>query len=119
MRMALVAIISNGDEAIAKKGTIHISAQPIHSTDLDPAIGSELKSGEYVCLQVHDTGRGMDDDTLRRIFQPFFSTKFEGRGLTMAAVFGIIKNHNGWIVVSSKPRQGTTVDIYLPLVVKA
>jgi signal transduction histidine kinase len=119
MRMALLAIISNADEAIANKGTIHISTHPIHSSDLDPAFGSELASGEYVCVQVHDSGRGMDDDTLRRIFQPFFSTKFEGRGLTMAAVFGIIKNHNGWIVVSSKPRQGTTVDIYLPLVAKA
>jgi signal transduction histidine kinase len=115
MRMALLAIISNADEAIVDNGTIHIDAQLVHSNDLDPAIGSELKPGEYVRLRVCDTGRGMDDETLRRIFQPFFSTKFEGRGLTMAAVFGIIKNHNGWIVVTSKLQYGTTVDIYLPL----
>jgi signal transduction histidine kinase len=115
MRMALLAIISNGDEAIANEGTIHISAHAVHSGDLEPAIRSELKSGEYVCVSIRDSGRGMDDDTLRRIFQPFFSTKFEGRGLTMAAVFGIIKNHSGWIAVTSKLRHGTTVDIYLPL----
>jgi signal transduction histidine kinase len=114
MRMALLAIISNADEAITDEGTIHISGQPVHSSNLDPAIGSELKSGEYICLSIRDTGRGMDDDTLRRIFQPFFSTKFEGRGLSMAAVFGIVRNHNGWIVVTSKLRHGTVVDIYLP-----
>lgn len=114
MRMALLAVISNADEAISEKGTIHISCRPVSSSSLDPAIGSELKSGEYICLSIRDTGRGMDDDTLRRIFQPFFSTKFEGRGLSMAAVFGIVKNHDGWITVTSKPRHGTTVDIYLP-----
>jgi C4-dicarboxylate-specific signal transduction histidine kinase len=115
MRMALVAIISNGDEAIADEGTIHVGTHTVHTNDLEPAIGSELKSGKYVCVSIRDSGRGMDEDTLRRIFQPFFSTKFEGRGLTMAAVFGIIKNHSGWIAVTSKPGNGTTVDIYLPL----
>jgi signal transduction histidine kinase len=115
MRMALLAIISNADEAITDEGTIHISGQPVHSSSLDPAIGSELKSGEYIRLSIRDTGRGMDDDTLRRIFQPFFSTKFEGRGLSMAAVLGIVRNHNGWITADSKLRHGTTVNIYLPL----
>jgi signal transduction histidine kinase len=115
MRMALLAIISNADEAISDKGTIHISNGLVHSSNLDPMIGAELQSGEYVCLSIRDTGRGMDDDTQRRIFQPFFSTKFEGRGLSMAAVFGIVKNHYGWITVTSRPEHGTTVDIYLPL----
>lgn len=115
MRMALLAIISNADEAISDKGTIQIGSRVVHSSNLDPVIGSELNSGEYICLSIQDTGRGMDDDTLRRIFQPFFSTKFEGRGLSMAAVFGIVKNHNGWITVTSRIQHGTTVDIYLPL----
>lgn len=115
MRMALLAIISNADEAISEKGAIQIGSRVVHSSSLDPVIGSELDSGEFICLSIRDTGRGMDDDTLRRIFQPFFSTKFEGRGLSMAAVFGIVKNHNGWITVTSKLQHGTTVDIYLPL----
>ena len=115
MRMALLAIISNADEAISDSGDIHISSRPVHSSSLNPAIGFELKPGEYVCLSLRDTGRGMDEDTLRRIFQPFFSTKFEGRGLSMAAVFGIVKNHQGWITVTSKLKHGTTVEIYLPI----
>jgi signal transduction histidine kinase len=115
MRMALLAIISNADEAISDNGTIHISSRPVHSNSLDPRIGSELQPGEYICLSIRDDGRGMDEDTQRRIFQPFFSTKFEGRGLSMAAVFGIIKNHHGWITVTSGLEHGTTVDIYLPV----
>jgi signal transduction histidine kinase len=115
MRMALLAIISNADEAIADNGAIYVSSRTVHSSSLNPAIGSELQPGEYICLSIRDTGRGMDEDTLRRIFQPFFSTKFEGPGLSMAAVFGIVKNHSGWITVTSKPRHGTTVDIYLPI----
>jgi signal transduction histidine kinase len=115
MRMALLAIISNADEAISDNGTIHISSRSVHSSSLDPAIGSELQPGEHICISIRDDGRGMDEDTQRRIFQPFFSTKFEGRGLSMAAVFGIIKNHYGWITVTSELQQGATVDIYLPL----
>ena len=115
MRMALLAVISNADEAISDNGTIHISSRQVHSSSLDPAIGAELQPGEYICLSIRDDGRGMDEDTRRRIFQPFFSTKFEGRGLSMAAVFGIVKNHHGWITVTSRLQQGTTVDIYLPV----
>lgn len=116
MRMVILAIASNADEAIAGKGNIHICGYPVNSTVLDEEIRNELRPGEYVCLNIRDTGRGMDKNTVRRIFQPFFSTKFEGRGLSMAAVFGIIKNHHGWITVDSKLDQGTTVNIYLPIV---
>ena len=58
----------------------------------------------------------MDPDTLNRVFEPFFSTRFEGRGLSMAAALGIIKNHNGWISLDSQVGQGTDVQIYLPCV---
>ena len=115
MRMALLAIISNADEAITDEGMIHVSCRQAHSSTMDPAVRSELKPGDYACIRIQDTGRGMDDNTLRRIFQPFFSTKFEGRGLSMAAVFGIVKNHNGWIAVASKLNHGSMVDIYLPV----
>ena len=116
LRMAILAVISNADEAIAEEGDIHISGDLVNSADLDETVQSELGSGEYLCLGICDTGKGMDRDTVRRIFQPFFSTKFEGRGLSMAAVFGIIKNHNGWIDVHSEPDQGTRVRVYLPIV---
>jgi two-component system cell cycle sensor histidine kinase/response regulator CckA len=77
-------------------------------------VPAHIKSGAYVCLTVEDTGRGMEESIRQRIFEPFFSTKFQGRGLSMAAVYGIIKNHGGFILVNSEPNRGTKVRIYLP-----
>jgi signal transduction histidine kinase len=67
-----------------------------------------------VLISVEDTGEGMDDNVRRRLFDPFFSTKQIGRGLGMAAVYGTIKSHGGWIGVESTPGEGTTVQLYLP-----
>jgi signal transduction histidine kinase len=75
----------------------------------------ELMPGDYVVLQITDNGKGMDENTRQCIFDPYFTTKFTGRGLSMAATYGIIKNHRGEIAVESKLGQGTTVKVYLPL----
>jgi CheY-like chemotaxis protein len=75
----------------------------------------EIVPGEYVALQVHDTGAGMDQATLQRIFDPFFTTKFTGRGLGLAAALGIVRGHKGALKVYSTPGQGSTFKILFPV----
>ena len=114
IRTVILAIIANADEAIVDHGSIHISAQLLQWSQIPEAVQSKLVQGDYACLRFEDDGSGMDEDTLRRLFEPFYTTKFEGRGLSMAAVSGIIKQHKGWIEVSSELDQGTCVRVYLP-----
>ena len=75
---------------------------------------AELRPGEYVVLEVRDTGCGVDEGVKARIFDPFFSTKFTGRGLGLAAVAGIVRGHKGAIVVSSAPGKGSSFTVLFP-----
>jgi CheY-like chemotaxis protein len=92
-----------------------------YSADVDRAYlantftDDQLEGGAYAVLAVSDTGCGMDRVTRERIFDPFFSTKFTGRGLGMAATLGIIRGHKGAITVYSEPGHGTVVKVLLPL----
>ncbi len=114
MRMVILAIVNNAKEAIVDNGIIRMVVRSVQWGQMPDCIRSELKPGSYACIGVEDNGSGMDDNMLRRLFEPFFSTKFTGRGLSMAAVLGIVKRHRGWIAVSSKIGKGTHVEIYLP-----
>ncbi|MEI6215181.1 MAG: response regulator [Desulfuromonadales bacterium] len=112
-------LIINAAEAIGDdNGTIRITLATIefdeNRTDED-FLGREIPAGRYICLEVVDTGCGMDEITQKRIFEPFYTTKFTGRGLGMSAILGIIKSHQGALQLTSVPGEGTTFKVFLPL----
>jgi PAS domain S-box-containing protein len=76
--------------------------------------GAELAEGEYVYLEVSDTGEGMEEEISERIFEPYFSTKFAGRGLGLASVLGIVRGHRGAIRLVTAPSRGTSFRVLLP-----
>jgi PAS domain S-box-containing protein len=111
-------LVINAAEAIEESGTIRISSGRLYlgQEDLKGAEGlSHMAPGEYVFLQVEDTGSGMTPETKARIFDPFFTTKFTGRGLGLAAVFGIVRGYRGGIQVLTAPDHGTTFRVFLPV----
>ncbi|OQY11580.1 MAG: hypothetical protein B6I31_04640 [Desulfobacteraceae bacterium 4572_19] len=97
-------------------GTLTVSLRKIKLGQLD-LIGHDMKSGDYICLTVADTGVGMDKVLIDKIFDPFFTTKKKdkGTGMGLSVVHGIVKNMNGVIKVYSEPGQGTEFHVYLPM----
>jgi CheY-like chemotaxis protein len=119
LRQVVMNLIINASEAIGEKhGVIHVSLKKteVSSGQLcKDHLGSSIMPGWYVCIEVSDTGCGMDIETKQRIFEPFYTTKFTGRGLGMSAVLGIITAHKGALQLTSQPGLGTTFIIYLPI----
>ena len=112
LQVVLSAVLTNASEAGAKH--IHIRTAEREIDDNFASSHRGIIPGSYVVLTIEDNGQGMDEETKNRIFDPFFSTKFQGRGLDMAAVYGIVKNHGGYIYIDSGPGKGTTVYVILP-----
>ena len=106
----------NSWQAMPAGGDIFLETENVTLKEEDWDKPYALEQGEYVKISVTDTGLGMDKDTLERIFEPFFTTKefSRGTGLGLASTYGIIKNHNGMIDVTSEKGHGTTFTIYLP-----
>jgi PAS domain S-box-containing protein len=114
IRQLILNLVVNGAEAIGDKpGVVRIGTR-VETIDEHTGLPN-LKAGTYVCLEVTDTGSGMDGSTVTRIFDPFFTTKFTGRGLGLAAVSGIVRSHGGSIDVQSKLGDGSTFRVFLPV----
>jgi signal transduction histidine kinase len=109
----LLNVLTNAVEAIEDEGHITIITRNVV---VEVRLDEETGPGPYVCLVVQDTGHGMSAEVQAKIFEPFFSTKFQGRGLGLAAVYGIVRNHGGHIGVDSQAGRGTTVEIHLPAI---
>lgn len=116
----LFNLAANARDAMPRGGTLRIKTKEV---ELERGLTSTCcpsKSNRYACISVEDTGFGMDRRTVERIFDPFFTTKEVGKGtgLGLSTVYRIVKEHNGCITVKSKPGQGTTFEIYLPIIEK-
>jgi PAS domain S-box-containing protein len=115
----LVHLTRNARDAMPPNGTLRIDIEHSRLTEEDARLhpGDSVEPGRYALLTVSDTGTGMEEGTLRRAFEPFFTTKPFGRGagLGLATVYGIVKQHGGQVWATSKPGQGTTVRVYVPL----
>ncbi|MCP4715271.1 MAG: response regulator, partial [Deltaproteobacteria bacterium] len=114
IQMLVSAVVSNAVEACEGTGVISISTDCLQQRDCADRY-PQLTPGSYVCVTVEDNGRGMTPEERSKMFEPFYTTKMQGRGLGMAAVYGIIKNHGGDICVDSVAGRGTCVSICLPV----
>ena len=119
LRQAFKSLMTNGIESIGQGGgTVTCSLEETTvapDETLEDAAGGPVAPGTYARVDIADTGCGMDEATKARLFDPFFSTKFTGRGLGMPAVLGIVRSHKGAIFVESAPGQGTRVTVLLPV----
>jgi CheY-like chemotaxis protein len=107
-------LLRNAIEAMRAGGRVTISTDNVVLDGNRPAPLADLSDGPYVILTVSDTGTGMSADTVARVFEPFFTTKEGGRGMGLAATYGIVTHHGGKIDVRSQPGSGTAFTVYLP-----
>ena len=113
----IVNLAVNARDAMRNGGQFTVCTSTIEIDAAYVRTHPEARPGRFACVTLIDTGCGMDTSTLSRIFEPFFTTKEVGKGtgLGLATVYGIVKQHQGWIEVASQPKQGTTFKVFLPV----
>lgn len=118
LRQVVMNLVINASEALMENPgviTVKVGLIGLSGDDLPGyGLGAGSGSGDYVMLEVADNGCGMDDDARSRVFEPFYTTKFTGRGLGLVAVLGIIRGHDAGIMVESAPGRGTVVKVLFP-----
>ncbi|MFC1563545.1 PAS domain S-box protein [candidate division KSB1 bacterium] len=117
LNQVLTNLIINAKDAMPGGGVIIFKTENIRVDGKDITLSTFIKQGEYIRLSVTDSGTGISKNIIGHIFEPFYSTKGkgEGTGLGLATVYGIVKNHNGYINVYSEPGEGTTFTLYFPV----
>ena len=115
IEQALLNLCVNASDAMPDGGKLSFKTESIDGRILE-GLGDDLEA-RYVCIEVSDTGKGMEESVRERIFEPFFTTKEknQGTGLGLSVVYGIVKNHNGLIDVKSNPMSGTAFRLYFPV----
>jgi two-component system cell cycle sensor histidine kinase/response regulator CckA len=118
IQQAIVNLVTNARDAMPEGGQLHIGLDRIHVQDRSSAPLPEMEIGDWVRVTVADTGTGIPPDVMKHIFDPFFTTKppGQGTGLGLSQVYGTIKQHDGYIDVSTTVGEGTTFALYLPAV---
>ena len=107
-------LVVNADQAMPNGGTLRVSCDNFsYDSTTTPSI-PDLLPGDYIRIAIRDEGTGIPEECLKRIFDPYFTTKPKGNGLGLATTYSIIKNHNGLICVDSKVHYGSTFTLYLP-----
>ena len=117
LEQILLNLATNARDAMPDGGTLHVDVRRTRLAAEDRPLHAWVQPGAYVSLAVSDTGAGMDPQTQAHVFEPFFTTKPAGvgTGLGMAMVYGLVKQHHGFVHLYSEVGQGTTVKIYLRL----
>ncbi|MCD6048846.1 MAG: multi-sensor hybrid histidine kinase [Verrucomicrobia bacterium] len=116
LEQVIMNLAVNARDAMPKGGTLTLRTHKVVRSSLTSTNLTEGHDGQYVCLTAQDTGTGIPPELVSRIFEPFFTTKEPGKGtgLGLATVYGIVKQHGGWVDVQSSPGHGTAFTIYLP-----
>jgi two-component system, cell cycle sensor histidine kinase and response regulator CckA len=116
MEQVLVNLVINARDAMRRGGRLVLTTSQQLLEPVASVLNPEARPGHFVCLSVADTGCGMDANTLNHLFEPFFTTKEPGKGtgLGLATIYGIVKQHKGWVLVDSQMDKGSTFTIFLP-----
>jgi CheY-like chemotaxis protein len=116
MEQVVTNLCINARDAMPNGGQLTIGTAKVEFDAVTVKAHAEAKPGSFVCLSVADTGCGMNESILKQVFQPFFTTKEPGKGtgLGLATVFGIVKQHRGWIEVQSEVGVGSVFHVFLP-----
>jgi PAS domain S-box-containing protein len=117
VEQVIMNLALNARDAMPDGGKLTLATTRVEIDKASRARNPESQLGSYICLAVKDTGHGMDPATVARIFEPFFTTKDpgQGTGMGLATVYGVLKQHGGWIEVDTAPGRGTTIRTFFPL----